>query len=197
MDPRSISNVTPQRKIAGVNTKFGNKGIKSQQGTTRIIYDTITLNTTDTTFRFFENVSSRAFPQTNISASGNRLEVGESLSIDRIYLSLVQTVPVTLVIVDVTSILTRPDIEVGDVSIKIANTVVLKPIPLSSFNSQFNKSSKFAPHNVFEFDTSIIIPPLLEFVVEVRTVIAAATADFALRLTLEGVGSILAPRQTF
>lgn len=197
MQPVSTSQVTPQGKMVGINNKFGNRGIKKQQGTTRVIYDTLTLDSTATTFRFFENVNNRTFPQTNVGQSGTGLQVGESLSIDRMYLSLVQLTAVTFVIIDMVSLITRVDIEIGDVSIKIANTVVLKPIPLSSFNRFFNKSAKHTLYSVFEFDTSIIIPPLLEFVAEVRTTIAAATPLFDLRLTLEGVGSILAPRATF
>jgi hypothetical protein len=32
---------TPQEKIVAVNKKFGNTGIQSQQGTSRIIYDSL------------------------------------------------------------------------------------------------------------------------------------------------------------
>ena len=32
---------SPQRKAIGVNDKFGNKGIKKQQGSTVIKYDTL------------------------------------------------------------------------------------------------------------------------------------------------------------
>lgn len=195
MQPVSVAGITPNQKIAAVNAKFGNKGIRKQQGTTRVIYDTLTLTTTASTFRFFEGVNTRAFPDTNVGQSGSGLQVGEALAIDRIYLSLVETLAGNFV--DVTSIFARPDIEIGDLTIKIANTIVLKPIPLSSFRFDFNKSSKFAADANFEFDTSIIIPPLLEFVVEVRTLVVAGAANFALRLTIAGVGSILAPRQTF
>lgn len=200
MQPISVSSVTPNQKIIGVNTRFGNKGIQKQQGTTRVIYDTLTLDTTANTFRFFEGVNTRTFPDTNVGQSGNGLQVGESLSIDRMHIGFV-TFDIGLPsYLDVVSLADggRVDVEAGDISIKIANTIVLKPIPLSSFNSLFNKSSKFADDAHFDFDTSLILPPLLEFVVEVRRIgVNVALANAALRLTIEGVGSILAPRTTY
>lgn len=198
MKPSALSTVTPNQKIAGVNTKFGNRGIRKQQGTTRIIYDTLTLTTTASVFRFFEGVNTRQFPQTNVGQSGNGLQVGESLSVDRMYLSLITLDAVDGDITDIGSVQPRADIVIGEVSIKIANTIILKPIPLSSIiGGAFNKSAYFAAYGNFEFDTSLILPPLLEFVVEVRTLVAAGTANTELRLTIEGVGAILAPRATF
>ena len=191
----NISTVTPQKKIVAVNNKFGNKGIKYQQGTTRIIYDTLTLTGTADTFRFFDGVNSRQFPDTNVGQSGTGLQVGESIAIERVYLALVETLAGNFV--DVTSLVGRPDIEIGDLTIRIANTIVLKPIPLTSFRLDFNKSAKWAGYSVFEFNTSIVITPLLEFVFEVRTLVVAGTPNFALRLAVEGPGSILAPKQTY
>ena len=199
MQPVSISRVTPNQKMAGVNMKFGNRGIRKQQGTTRVIYDTLTLTTTTNNFRFFEGVQTRTFPDTNIQ-SGTGLQVGESLSIDRVYLSVITFNIGTTIFNNVQSIESagRNDIIAGDLAIKIANTTVLKPIPISSFSSVFNKSGKFVNQASFEFDTSVILPPLLEFVVEVRRIgVNVSVADLALRLTLEGIGSILAPRNTF
>ena len=46
--------VTPQQKMVAVNKKFGNTNIKNQQGTTRVIYDSLPLDGR-TNFRFFEN----------------------------------------------------------------------------------------------------------------------------------------------
>ncbi|MCH7850936.1 MAG: hypothetical protein IH845_04810 [Nanoarchaeota archaeon] len=197
MQPSSISNITPNQKIVGVNKRFGNFGIRKQQGTTRVIYDTLTLTTTQDTFRFFEGVANRTFPQTNVNESANGLQVGESLSVDRMYLSLVTLDAVDGDIITLTPISTRPDITIGEMSIKIANTIILKPIPLSSFLGNFNKSSYFSTSMNFEFDTSLIFPPLLEFIVEIRTLIVAGTPNTELRLTIEGVGAILAPRNTF
>jgi hypothetical protein len=53
MQGRIINNITPQQKIVGVNNKFGNTNIKNQQGTTRVLYDSLPLDGR-TNFRFFE-----------------------------------------------------------------------------------------------------------------------------------------------
>ena len=44
MKGRIIQQTTPQDKIVGVNNKFGNTNIKNQQGTTRVIYDSLPLD---------------------------------------------------------------------------------------------------------------------------------------------------------
>jgi hypothetical protein len=83
------SRVTPQQKMVAVNNKFGNSNIKNQQGTTRVIYDSLPLDGR-TTFRFFENANNRTFPLTNIGSEGNRLEVGSTFTIEKAYLISVQ-----------------------------------------------------------------------------------------------------------
>ena len=71
MKGQVISNFTPQNKIVGVNNKFGNTNIKNQQGTTRVLFDTLPLDGS-TELRFFENAASRQYPFTNIGSEGNR-----------------------------------------------------------------------------------------------------------------------------
>jgi len=200
MNPRSVSKYTPNQKIAAVNKKLGNIGILFQQGTTRVIYDTLTLDTGVNQFRFFEGVTTRTFPDTNVGASGTGLQVGESLSVDRMYLSVITFNVGTTIFNNVQSLESAANnaLIAGDVTITLANAVILKPIPISSFSSIFNKSGKFVNQANFEFDTDLILPPLLEFTVEVRRIgVNAAVANTALRLTLEGVGAILAPEATY
>jgi hypothetical protein len=83
-------NVSPQMKQVFVNNKFGNTGIKRQQGSTVIKYDTLPLDGR-TEFRFFEGCQSRVFPFTNSNSEGNKLGVGNSMTIERMYLSIVTT----------------------------------------------------------------------------------------------------------
>ena len=73
------SGITPQQKIVSVNQKLGNTGIKSQQGTSTIIYDTLPVTATTTSFRFFEDSSSRVFPFSNTGSDGNKLGVGDTM----------------------------------------------------------------------------------------------------------------------
>ena len=52
------SGFTPQRKIIGVNNRYGNSAIKKQQGSTVIKYDTLPIDGS-TTYRFFEGANNR------------------------------------------------------------------------------------------------------------------------------------------
>ena len=79
--------VTPQMKAVAVNDKFGNSGIKKQQGSTVIKYDTLPLDGR-TEFRFFEESNQRNFPLSNTGADGNKLGVGNSMVIERVYLTV-------------------------------------------------------------------------------------------------------------
>lgn len=188
---------TPQRKIIQTNDGFGNRGIKQQQGTTRILYDSLPIDGS-TEFRFFEGANNRDFPRTNMGASGNQLNVGETIVFERAYLMVTIEDPVTFewTIVAV-SAAAFPDIVMGELNLAIANSQVLKPIPIASFEPTFNKNATYGDYNNFEFDTQLILPPLLEFVSILRVPIQAAVADADLRLTYEGVGAIIAPRRTF
>lgn len=82
---------TPQSKMIEVNQKFGNTGIKHQQGTSRILYDALPLNVSLEAFtlNFFENVKTRKFPFTNLPE--NKLQVGETFTIQDYYLSIIVT----------------------------------------------------------------------------------------------------------
>ena len=84
-----ISNLTPQQKAVAVNNRFGNTNIKGQQGTTRVIYDSLALDGS-TELRFFENSASRQYPLTNIGSEGNRLTVGDTFVIQKIYFGLIE-----------------------------------------------------------------------------------------------------------
>ena len=189
--------VTPQAKIINVNDKFGNKGIKKQQGTTRLIYDSLPIDGS-TEFRFFDEVNSRTFPATNLGSSGNQLNVGEALVIERAYLTTVTLIPATgLHTIAPMTIAAFPDIALGELIIDITTQKVMKPIPVLSFFPEFNKSAYHQNYTNFEFNTQLVIPPLLEFVSVLRVAIQPAIADTDLRFTMGGVGAILAPKRTF
>lgn len=195
MKQRSAKSVTPQAKIINTNDRFGNQGIKRQQGTTRIIYDSLPLDGADR-FPFFEESNNRNFPFTNMGSRGGELGVGETLVFERTYLVVVEDDGAAVPAIFPVTIADFPGILTGEMNLAIANTQVLKPIPLLSFASEFNKSAYHQNYSSFEFDTQIILIPLVEFVSNIRVVRQPAIADTFLRLTFEGVGSILAPRQT-
>jgi len=192
-------NITPQMKQVFVNNKFGNSGIKKQQGSTVIKYDTLPLDGR-TEFRFFEGCQSRVFPFTNSNAEGNKLGVGNSMTIERIYLSIVTTaalapfLPTAIASFDLT---TNIAVLTSEFSFLLANATVIKNVPILSFVPNFNKVAENQLNSSFEFDTQIVVPPLLDFIASLRTQAYVAVPNTSIRLTLEGAGAIIAPKTTF
>ena len=192
-------NITPQMKQVFVNNKFGNSGIKKQQGSTVIKYDTLPLDGR-TEFRFFEGCQSRVFPFTNSNSEGNKLGVGNSMTIERIYLSIVTTsavapnLPTSIASFDLT---TNIAVLTSEFSFLLANATVIKNVPILSFVPNFNKVAENQLNSSFEFDTQIVVPPLLDFIASLRTQAYTAVDNVSIRLTLEGAGAIIAPKTTF
>lgn len=192
-------NITPQMKQVFVNNKFGNSGIKKQQGSTVIKYDTLSLDGR-TEFRFFEGCQSRVFPFTNSNSEGNKLGVGNSMTIERIYLSIVTTsavapnLPTAIASFDLT---TNIAVLTSEFSFLLANATVIKNVPILSFVPNFNKVAENQLNSSFEFDTQIVVPPLLDFIASLRTQAYVAVPNTSIRLTLEGAGAIIAPKTTF
>lgn len=184
--------VSAQRKNINTSRRFGNRGILKQQGTTRIIYDTLP-HDGRLDYRFFEGVGTRGFIDTNLAV--NQLLVGESMTMERVYLMVftnIAGVPSTLLPIN-----TSPDFLGGTFEFRQANVDIVKPIPILSFNSDFNQTAEFNSYTNFEFDTQLVIQPLLEFVATVRLGDSVTVANQFIRLVIEGAGSILAPRNTF
>jgi hypothetical protein len=205
-------------KIEKVTTKLGMKALNKQQGTHRVIFDTLPLSVSAElgTFRFFKGVTSRQFPFCNISQ--NKLDTGESMAIERAYLFLLANSN-SLQPFDVVEINSLPEVFQFKrlvhslFNIQIAQKNVTKDIYFGSSRATFNKDAKFmtpiAPnpimvndplltysHSVFEFETPFVLPPLLDFEVDVQTpAISALPALYSYRLgiALEGIGGIYDP----
>jgi len=194
-------NPTPGQKIAYVNNRLGNKGVENQQGTTRIIYDSLPIDGR-TEFRFFEGCGSRNYPQTNLTQ--NKLEVAEAMVIQRASLSVLTIVSGAVTLVEsvlTAGALTRAAVYgSGEFQFLIANNRVVKPMPLIAWDPEFNKSAQYGAitggsYNNYRFMTEISVPPLLEFVAAIRTTTLAAATNKFLRLTIEGVGAITNVKQ--
>lgn len=189
--------VSPQAKNINVNDKFGNKGIKNQQGSTIIKYDTLPIDGRSE-YRFFEGASARTFPETNCTTEGNKLGVGNSMVVERVYLSILSKVGGAYATVEQLSLATTlPAILLAEFNFSIANSDVIKQLPVLSFLPEFNKNSENELSTSFDFDTQVVIPPLLEYVASLRLTRGTTIADTFLRLTIEGSGAIIAPRTTF
>jgi len=193
------SSVTNQDKIISVNDALGNDAIKMQQGTTRILYDTLPLDTR-TVFEFFKNSQQRPFPLSNTGSFGNKLEVGETLCVLNYYLSHI--IYANGIVTDFETIEAFPNLIAGQLSLEVGNNVIMKPIPASSSISGFNRDAQFNDlgfqrgHVNFNFRTRLIIPPMLEYIFKYEIPNAVAASGEYLRLTVEGVGSIINVRHT-
>lgn len=194
-----LGRVTPQSKAIAINNKFGNKGIKNQQGSTVIKYDTLPIDGR-TEFRFFEGSANRQFPDTNCTTDGNKLGVGYSMVIERAYLSVITKVEGRVTQIEQLVLGgTAPEaINLSEFSFTLANSEVIKQVPVLSWLPEFNKAAENNLNTNFEFDTQVVVPPLLEFVGVLRAPFyTAPVAELYLRLTIEGSGAIISPRATF
>ena len=194
---KRVSPVTPQSKMVDIANQFGQKNVKNQQGSTRIIYDTLELKVGQDIYNFFQNVNTRQFPMTNMQ-NGNKLEVGEMLTMQYAWLSIMTEKLTEGAIVeyqlqdlaggslnhslfngtDTTAIggwtftenylKASTKIALGELSFMVGNTQTLKPISLQAFHPSYNKSSKNNSNTVFHFDTLLTVPPMLEFIAPVK-----------------------------
>jgi len=132
-----------------------------------------------------------------MGSDGNKLPVGNALAIERMYLSVITKSGAS--VTAVTGLFftgAYANLTVGELNIIIANSQVLKQVALLSQDPRFNKNSTFFDYNNFEFDTQLVLNPLLEFVFNVKVNAYTPIVDNYLRLTVEGVGAIIAPRTT-
>ena len=74
--------MSAQQKMLHVADRLGLTSLKDMQGTTRMVYDSITTGSTNHTF--FKGASQRAFPLTNVGANGNQFQVDEALLVEKI-----------------------------------------------------------------------------------------------------------------
>jgi len=205
MKGQIISGYTPQQKLVAVNNKFGNTNIKNQQGTTRVIYDSLPLDGR-TNFRFFENSNTRTFPLTNIGSEGNRLEVGSTFTIQKIYLNLVTYDAVNNTITATNNGVAglagdfSIPLSTGELDFLIANSQVIKQLPTTFANGPgFNPTALNTNDHSFGLATDIVIPPLLEFIASLKTTsydLAGITYTH-IQLFMQGTAGIIAPQTTF
>jgi len=199
MKGQVITALTPQQKMVSVNNKFGNTNIAQQQGTTRVLFDSLVLDGS-TELRFFENVSSRNYPFTNIGSEGNRLTVGDTFVVQKIYFAVGEIDGDTGLFTDVFSFnqVGWNAFMKGEFSFQIANSQVIKQLPTEIFFTLLNVTSVNSEDSAFGTFTDIVIPPLLEYVLTYRTAPYTASATpYRLFCFLEGSAGIISPQTTF
>jgi len=207
-DPFGVQ-ATPQNKLIRTGANFGYPGIRKMQGSTLIIYDFLPMDGR-TLFEFFKSVRTRTFPFTNLPE--NKLQVAESTILQRMYLSMI-TVDAETGFVDNSQELDFAGLSFfyrSDLNFFIANNQVLKPLNVQSFQPEFNYASQWGGitseaqnqstrlgNAVWHAETLINIPPLIEFLANLRTDGYTPIENAFLGLTIEGTAAILAPRETF
>jgi len=183
-----FQNVTAQSKIINVGNNLGLSGLKNQQGTTVIKYDTLPIDGR-TQYNFFQESNNRPFPLSNTGTDGGKLGVGESLTIQRISFATVSGGKFSPLDGGLAGLID------GELTIVVANSNILLRLPILQFLPEYNKDAENNLNTSYELDTLLIIPPQLDFTFQLR-VSGALIEDTSLRLTVEGVGSIFSPRTT-
>jgi len=194
-------------KFLQANRALG-ASMDQMQGTTRVIYDTVNFNGR-TSYSYFSELPSK---QTTLLAGGpatnindNRFEPGEGMVIKEIgFANLTATAANIIPMSDSTFTLALIDIIVG-------NQRVVKDLPLfaggaiatiNNINTRTNVASEVKRYNVMRLFTNIVIPPQIQFFVNLRAPWAptADTADQsaeALRCYLKGYGKLFNSRNNY
>ena len=197
--------ISPQEKLVAVNSKFGNTGVKSQQGTSRIIYDSLPVtNNGQATFRFFEDASARTFPFTNTGSDGNKLGVGDTMVLGSVLFYAQQRTTATGIFAEANNLLSFGSVGLSYFNFEIANNQVVKKVTLTEAKLNYNNSTAVVNTNLV-LETEIVIPPLLPYVLELRTPSSlytllgapAAGHTWYVFAQIIGTGGIIAPRTTF
>lgn len=187
--------LSPQQKAVAVNSIMGNPNIQNQQGTSRVLYDTLPLDGRQE-FRFFENVANRQFPFTNLNQ--NKLQVGETFALQRIYFSIVNELEDSTYSLETIEASGLVSLYLSDFSVFYDTMQVIKPIPFSSIFSDFSHSSQHDNAEFFVFDNRIILPTDVQFRCEVDTPNYGGIQEgIYLRCVWEGFGTILSPKNQF
>lgn len=190
----NLQKLRPQDKLVSVNDRLGNNFLKKMQGTTKMVYDSLPIDGREE-YVFFRDTQSRTFPFTNVK--NDSLPVAEALTVQRASLCVINVTDATGVINSITPLgsLTTTEIPLilGDLSVSIANDVVMKPIAVQHFTPEYNKNAENADSNVFEFNTDLVIPPQLDFKFVLRAPTHTSNAQAGetnyIRIVIEGVGA--------
>lgn len=185
------------QQIVGVNERLGNMAVPQMQGTTRMIFDTLQgTGTNPGSYTFFQGVSSRTYPLSNVSQ--NRFEVGESLAVQ--YISVATYVAAAgaafpALSTAVTLLNAIPN--VGVLNLFIGNQRVLKNFEILEYSLSVTGQSKQNITNaVVILETPIVIPPQIEFYATLDLNQNVGVTSRVV-LMLGGMGTLLNPKETF
>ena len=177
--------MSAQDKMLNVASRLGLTTLKDMQGTTRMVYDSIT--TAALTHTFFKGAAQRAFPLTNVGANGNQFQVNEALLVEKIgffipdasgnnYAGLAPTF--TSVLFDLV----------------IGNKTVLKDVSVEFGGQQAFYNDGTVGSSVIDLEgIGILIPPQIEYYVVAQAYNGFTRVGESIRLGcyLFGTGALL------
>lgn len=190
----AFQTVTPSAKLALVNNKLGNPGLKKNQGSTFEVYDyvNVTANLGNAqVVRFFQSVNTKTFPLTNLQQ--NQLQVGEALSIE--YIAFTRMTIERNKVTGVAPLLNLTEFSLSQMSILLDNSRIIKVNSLMRSFEAFNTKGGTAKNFLFYPDTDLVIPPQISFTTELNipdnTDSTTTGIDVYYGCHLFGTGSIL------
>ena len=191
----AFNTVTPGAKLAMVNNKLGNPGLKKNQGSSSEIYDYVNVTATigqTQVIRFFSSVNTKTFPLTNLT-NGNLLQVGEALAVEFAMFTRMEIKAGK--VIGVTPLLNITDFSVSQFSLLLDNSRIIKTNSLMRSLESFNTKGGTARNYTFYPDTDLTIPPQISFTAELQipanTDTAPADTEVYYGCHLLGTGAIL------
>jgi hypothetical protein len=162
MPARTVKgNVKAQDKILYVANKLGLSSLKYMQGTTRVVYDQ-DVDATTNTATLFENAQQRAFPISNVGATGNQFQVNECLLVEKIGFFQASAD-------DGENYGSATDIGVK-FDLIIGNKTVMKDVCIEAHGQQAFYVDGSAQSHVLDLEgVGILIPPQVEYKVVAKT----------------------------
>jgi len=178
------------------------------QGTTRVIYDTVNFNGR-TSYSYFSELPSK---QTTLLAGGpatnlndNRFDPGEGMVIKEIGFANYTATAANCIPMSTSSF------TLALIDIVIGNQRVVKDLPMfaggsiatiNNINTRTNVADELKRYNVMRLFTNIVIPPQVQFFVNVRAPWAPTSGNInedaaVLRCYLKGYGKLFNSRNNY
>jgi len=162
----AFRNVTPNAKLAMVNQRLGNPGLKKNQGSSVEVYDYVAVTPGSAgVVRFFDQVNTKTFPLTNIQQ--NQLTVGEGLAIEYIAFTrmVIKGGKVTAYDALTQSLAT---LSLSQFSFLLDNSRIVKNNSLTRTFAELNTKGGTANNSLFYPDTDLTIPTQVPFTAELN-----------------------------
>jgi hypothetical protein len=176
--------MSAQQKMLHVADRLGLSSLKDMQGSTRMVYDSIT--TASTNFTFFKGAAQRAFPLTNVGANGNQFQVDEALLVEKIGF-FIPTAADGINYGGLNFNSVKFDLVIG-------NKTVIKDATCEFGGEQAFWNDGTAGSSVIDLEgVGILIPPQVEYYVVAKTFNVESRAATTIRLGcyLFGTGALL------